>query len=115
MFNEEERQLLYVDFRLDQRRVEYGHCLRKKVDGECNKRNSLYHCIFCKQLCTGKKYLDYWSKLLNEQMKRFQVLVESYEREGIDDYLNYKEYLQEKKLLEGFRSIVANIKEKGEE
>lgn len=115
LFNEEERQLLYVDFRLDQRRVEYGHCLRKRSEGECNKRNSLYHCIFCNQLCTGKKYIDYWSKLLKEQTKRFQVLVESYVREGIDDYLNYKEYLQEKKLLEGFRSIVATIIERGDD
>lgn len=115
LFNEEERQLLYVDFRLDQRRVEYGHCLRKRSEGECNKQNSLYHCICCNQLCTGKKYLDYWSKLLIEQTKRFQVLVESYESEGIDDYLNYKEYLQEKKLLEGFRSIVATIIERGDD
>lgn len=115
LFNEEERQLLYVDFRLDQRRVEYGYCLRKRSDSECDKRNSLFHCIFCNQLCTGKKYLEHWSELLMEQTKRFQVLVESYEREGIDDYLNYKEYLQEKKLLEGFRSIVVTITERGDD
>jgi hypothetical protein len=104
-----------VDFRLEQRRVEFGYCLRKRSDGECNKRNSLYHCIFCNQLCSGKQYLEYWQGLLSEQKDRFEELVQLYEKESIEGFYDYKEYQQEKKLLDGFDAIVSNILERGQD
>jgi integrase len=113
-FNEEERQLLYVDFCLEQRRVEYGYCLRKRSEGECNRRNSLFHCIFCHQLCTGKKYLEYWQFLLEDQDRRYNQMIDRYKQNGIDDYQLYKEYQQEKKLLDGYKAVIASIYERGE-
>jgi len=113
LFNEEERQLLYVDFRLEQRRVELGYCLRKRSEGDCNKRNSLFHCIFCNQLCTGQQYLSYWQELCTEQRDRFEQLMELYQKEGVVDYHNYKEYQQEKMLMDGFNALVSSIIERG--
>lgn len=46
-YSEEERRLLYMDFRLDQRRVEFGFCMKKMAEGGCRQRNSLYNCVNC--------------------------------------------------------------------
>ena len=66
-YSEEERRLLYIDFRLEQRKVEFGYCLKKVADGGCDNRNSLFNCINCKHLCTGRKYSPYWCELLEQQ------------------------------------------------
>lgn len=66
-YTEEERKLLYTDFRLGQRRVEFGFCMLKTADGPCLNRNSLYNCVNCKNLCTGRQYLPYWKEMLEQQ------------------------------------------------
>ena len=112
-YTEEERKLLYIDFRLEQRRVELGYCLVKTADGRCPNRSSLYNCVNCKNLCTGKKYLPYWSDLLAQQKIVFDNLINSYCASGIDDYLDFAEYKQEFRLLKGYESIVSAISEGG--
>lgn len=74
IYSEEERRLLYIDFRLEQRRVELGYCLLKAANGRCPNRNSLYNCVNCRNLCTGKKYLPYWNELLSQQKELWKGL-----------------------------------------
>jgi hypothetical protein len=112
-YTEEERRLLYIDFRLEQRRVELGYCLVKAVDGGCSNRNSLYNCVNCKNLCTGKKYLPYWDNLLAEQKSIVEGLLRAYHNGGIRNYTDFAEYKQESYLLQGYESIVVAIKEGG--
>ena len=108
-FSEEERRLLYVDFRLEQRRVELGFCLVKAADGGCTSRNSLYNCVNCRNLCTGKKYLPYWHELMEQQRSILDNLIADYHRKNIDNYESYMEYKQEFRLFQGYESIVNAI------
>lgn len=110
-FTEEERRLLYMDFRLEQRRVEFGYCMKKLADGGCNNRSSLYNCINCKMLCTGKKYLPYWKELLKEQETIIDALICIYNKNEISNYEHFKEYQKEISLLTGYKNIVNKIEE----
>ena len=110
-YNEEERKLLYVDFRLEQRRVEFGYCLRKMADGECDKRNSLINCANCKNLCTGKKYLSYWRELYDKQKNTVNALEETYKSANIKDYYDFKEYKQAKRICEAYENVISAIEE----
>ena len=108
-YSEEERKLLYVDFCMEYRRVEFGYCLQKIADGGCNKRNSLYNCVNCTNLCTGKKYLSYWKELLEQQNSIVKNLLDNYEKQNITDYAEYKEYKQEIFLQQCYLNIVNAI------
>lgn len=108
-YSEEERKLLYTDFCMEYRRVELGYCLQKIANGGCNKRNSLYNCVNCTNLCTGKKYLPYWEELLGQQNLTVQKLLDSYEKQNITDYTEYKEYKQETFLQQCYLNIVNAI------
>lgn len=110
-YTEEERKLLYADFRLEQRRVEFGFCMIKAADGPCQNRNSLYNCINCRNLCTGKQYLPYWLDLLEQQKIIVEKLISAYMADNISDYTNYTEYKQESRLLIGYENIVRAIQE----
>ncbi|MDD2497317.1 MAG: site-specific integrase [Desulfitobacteriaceae bacterium] len=108
-FSEEERRMLYVDFRLGNRRVELGFCTRKLCEGACKSRSRTVHCVNCPQLCTGIKYLPYWSKLLESQRDRVRTLVVEYRDSEIEDYKEFIEYQQERRLLEAYETIVAEL------
>ncbi|MCR4436678.1 MAG: site-specific integrase [Clostridiales bacterium] len=110
-YSEEERRLLYIDFRLEQRKVEFGYCLQKLADGGCSNRNSLYNCINCKNLCTGKKYLPYWQELLSQQQLAVKKLLEIYAKNNITeaDFVDFKEYKQEIFLLQCYENMVKAI------
>jgi integrase len=108
-FSEEERRALYVDFCLDSRRVEFGHCLKKLSEGGCASRSSLVNCVNCKNLCTGVKYLPYWHELHTEQEKRLNDLLSIYKTNGISGYEDFTEYKQEKTLLSGYVGILSAL------
>lgn len=112
-FSEEERRLLYVDFRLGKRRVEFGFCTRKLCDGACKSRSRSVHCANCPHLCTGIKYLPFWKELLQAQEVRVQEIIKGYQRAEIADYEEYIEYRQEKQLLAAYRNIVETIEKSG--
>lgn len=111
-YTEEERKLLYADFRLEQRRVELGFCMAKAA-GSCQHRSNLYNCVNCRNLCTGKRYLSYWTGLLEQQRIIFERLISAYQADGILHYQEYAEYKQELRLLKGYESIVKAIQEGG--
>lgn len=108
-FSEEERRLLYVDFRLGNRRVEFGFCTRKLCEGACQSRSRMVHCVNCPQLCTGRQYLSHWRKLLQDQQERLRILLENYENAGIAGYEEFIEYGQEQQLLSAYKTIVAEL------
>ena len=108
-FSEEERRLLYVDFRLGNRRVELGFCTRNLCDGACKSRSRTVLCVNCPQLCTGRQYLPYWKKLLQSQKELIQALLDGYQVAGIMDYKGFIEYQQEQRLLAAFQNVVVNI------
>lgn len=110
-YTEEERRLLYIDFRLEQRKVEFGFCMKKLSDGGCTERNSIYNCVNCRHLCTGRKYLPYWQELLENQKMILGQLEQAYCREGIEDYREFKEYRQIGFLLECYQNVVDAISE----
>jgi integrase len=108
-YSEEERRLLYIDFRLEQRRVEFGFCLKKLADGGCKERNSIYNCVNCKHLCTGRQYLAYWQELLNSQKQFLDKLLHLYHQEDINGYEDFKEYKQAKFLTDCYENVVNSI------
>ncbi|HCA30689.1 MAG TPA: site-specific integrase, partial [Ruminococcaceae bacterium] len=110
-YPEEERRLLYIDFCLEQRKVEFGYCLKKAADGGCENRSSLFNCINCKHLCTGRKYLPYWHELLEQQEEIVRQLMKIYAENGITDYEEFREYRQERFLLECYRNMIVSIEE----
>jgi len=110
-YSEEERRLLYMDFRLEKRRVEFGFCLKKLAEGGCTNRNSLINCVNCKNLCTGKKYLPYWQELLKEQTCLVESLILSYNKADILDYDDFKEYKQAIYIQHCYENIVKSIVE----
>ena len=111
-YSEEERKLLYMDFCLEQRRVELGFCLKKYANGGCDSRNSLYNCVNCKNLCTGIKYLPYWKELLEGQQTVVKELRNIYDVAEITIYEGFKEYKQAIYLLSCYENIV-NAVERG--
>jgi len=108
-FSEEERRVLYVDFCLESRRVEFGFCIQKLSDGCCTKRKSLTGCADCRNLCTGMKYLPYWQELYSEQKGRMEALVTLYQQQGINGYEEFAEYKQESALRQSYESVVRSI------
>ena len=108
-FSEEQRRLLFVDFRLEKRRVELGFCMRVFADGECREYSRAFSCVNCKNLCTGKPYLQYWMVLRDSQCTLVNGLVESYREMGIADYQSYRQYQQEKALLDSYSDAVTKI------
>jgi hypothetical protein len=108
-YTEEERRLLYMDFRLEQRRVEFGFCLKKMAEGGCTNRSSLINCVNCKNLCTGPQYLSYWQGLLNGQHEVVNRLHTTYTEAGITDYAEFIEYRQAAYLLSCYENIVSAI------
>lgn len=114
VFSEEERKLLYIDFRLERRRVEYGYCLLHPTDGECTKHYSLYNCANCPHLCTGPQYFQYWRELLDSQLAYLEELQRTYAREGIENCHSYKEYQQAEFLVRCYQCVVSRIQEGGD-
>lgn len=112
-FSEEEHRILYVDFRLGNRRVELGYCTRRFCEGACKSHSRTVHCANCSHLCTGMQYLSYWRKLFQSQQKRVEKLIEGYKRAGITDYEEFIEYLQENRLLNSYQNNTETIEENG--
>ena len=110
-FSEEERRLLYVDFCTSKRTVELGICTKHPSEGTCQ---SLGHkrCKTCPKLCTGKKYLASWEKMLKEDAALIVELESAYKKAGIpkEEYEKYKEYKQVKKEYEIDFEAVSKIR-----
>lgn len=109
VFTEEQRKLLYIDFRLENRRIELGFCSRHFKDGPCNRKERQYNCVNCEKLCTGQKYLSYWIKLKNEQSKIIEDLLNFYKEHNMKNYESYLEFQQEHYLLKCYDEIVGKI------
>lgn len=83
--------------------------MRVFADGECREYSRAFSCVNCKNLCTGKPYLQYWMVLRDSQCTLVNGLVESYREMGIADYQSYRQYQQEKALLDSYSDAVTKI------
>lgn len=113
VFSEEERKALYVDFRLNYREVEFGHCTKRIGEGVCNKRSGKINCATCTKICTGKKYLPKWTSLLQSQQAIIKEFEQTYAKQGIERtvYCSFVEYKREVYLLNSYQDAINNILE----
>jgi integrase len=112
-FTEEQRKCLYLDFCLQQRSVELGYCLKPFDAQGCTERNRLNSCVNCRNLCTGGKYLEYWKQLRDEQRDIVDKLIKYYVGSGATDYESFKEFRQERLMLEQYEDVVKRIEKGG--
>lgn len=110
-FTEEERRLLYVDFRLQKRRVEFGFCARKLCEGPCKSSSKSVHCVNCPNLCTGKKYMPYWRELLCAEQERVSSLITSYHEQNITGFEDFAEYKLACGLITAYEALVLKLSE----
>jgi len=108
-FSEAERKALYIDFRLNYRAVELGHCMKHFTEESCNYLTGKTHCATCVNLCTGPKYLKEWVRLRDSQKRIVDGLLDLYKKENITDYRDFKEYQAEMYLLNIYEDVINNI------
>jgi len=108
-FSEAERKALYIDFRLNYRAVELGHCMKHFSEGSCSYLTGKTHCATCVNLCTGPKYLKEWIRLRDSQKRIVDGLLDLYKKENIMDYRDFKEYQAEVYLLNIYQDVIDNI------
>jgi len=109
-FTEEERKYLYIDFHLNRRDVELGVCTKHPSEGRCSLLG-FTSCAECPKICTGKKYLDKWIALANSSKKLLDEFEETYSMNNIsfDDYKNFIEYSQEKRMMDRYTAVIQAI------
>lgn len=110
-YTEEERKLLFIDFRLSRRRVEFGFCVRKQQNNPCSYQNKTSYCASCPNLCTGKQYLSFWCQLVSSQQQVLRSLIDEYKAENIKNYQEFTQYILENRKLLAYQNIVKAIKE----
>lgn len=105
-FTEEERKLLYIDFILEHRRVELGFCTKHYKDGSCGNSN----CAKCSKMCTGKQFLDEWTRLRDSSKHTVIELERFYHEKNIteEEYKNFKEYEIEADNLKLYQDVIDN-------
>lgn len=108
-YSEEERRILYVDFALNRREVEFGQCSKHLSEGPCGSRPNETNCATCSRLCTGLKYIDKWNELVKSQQRIIDELVKAYEQNKICNYSEFIEYARETNLLDKYKSVVNKI------
>ena len=111
-FTEEERKLLYVDMCLGHRRVEFGFCIKKSC-GVCRHADIMRHCVTCPNLCTGKRYLPHWQRLLDFERGALEKMIDVYSSESIVDYSGFIEFKQQNSLVSAYHGIVERLTGRG--
>lgn len=114
-YSEEQRRVLYVEFCLGYREVEFGVCIKPMGEGFCEKRSDTeIICAECNNLCTGSKYRDKWASLFMSQEKVVRSLEAAYLSAEIlpEIYQTFREYQAENHKLFLYANKVAKIDEK---
>ena len=112
-FSPEEKRALYIDFKLNYRRVELGYCMKHYSESPCSYLSGRTKCAVCPNLCTGSKYLEEWVGLLNSQKRIVKELERLYASKNIGDYTDFKEYRMETYLLNIYQNVVDMIEKEG--
>jgi len=112
-FSPEEKRALYIDFKLNYRRVELGYCMKHYSESPCSNLSGRTKCAVCPNLCTGRKYLKEWLELLNSQKGIVKELEGLYASKNIGDYTEFKEYQIEIYLLNIYQNVVDMIEKEG--
>lgn len=108
-YSEEELKLLYVDFRLNIRRVPLGHCTKHLSEKECGYEVGKIDCAVCSKLATGCSYLDEWISLRDSKQQVIDELIRIYKANNITNYHNFREYQRELYYLNSYQSVIDNI------
>ncbi len=111
-FSEKERKLLYVDFCLNSRDVEFGVCMKKFSTEICERRGNRFPCAGCSKICIGKQHFKRWKKLYEEQEVLVNALISKYEEENIskDIYEKFREFEKESDLLRSSKEVLDKLK-----
>ena len=112
-FSPEEKTALYIDFKLNYRRVELGYCMKHYSESPCSYLSGRTKCAVCPNLCTGRKYLEEWMELLNSQKEIVKELERLYAAKNIGDFTDFKEYQMEIYLLNIYQNVVDMIEKEG--
>ncbi len=108
-FTEEERKLLYTEFKLGMREIELGYCMKGFWEEACSKLSGKINCATCGKICLGVQKLPKWRLLKDSQEKVVRNLIEGYEKLGIKNYREYREYQKETYLLKVYEDSVNEI------
>lgn len=109
-FNEEERRILFADFKTTFRDVEFGKCAKHPSEGICHRIGTLA-CANCSKICTGKKYLDKWKELLKSETEVLENLEKTYLSEKIskDEYCNFLEFKKTVQQIQYYQDVINRI------
>lgn len=109
-YSEEERSILYVDFLLQKREVEFGYCCKHPSEGTCD---TLGHnmCADCPKLITGPKFLTKWKSMYGSVCVEIEALEELYVKNGIskEQYESFREYAKLCKCKEKYGAVIMAI------
>lgn len=114
-FTEEERKVLYAEFKLGMREVELGYCMKGFWEEPCSKLSGKINCATCGKICVGIQKLSKWKNLMESQERVVRSLIYGYKKVGISDYKNYREFQREIYLLNIYRDSVSKILEFSED
>lgn len=108
-FTEDERKVLYAEFKLGMREVELGYCMKGFWEEPCSKISGKISCATCEKICIGIQKHNKWKLLKDSQEKVIEELVKGYKKLGIQDYKEYREYQREIHLLKAYEDALNKI------
>lgn len=108
-FTEEERKLLYAEFKLGMREVELGYCMKGFWEEPCSKLSGRVSCATCEKICLGVQKKRKWELLKESQKKIIEDLIYGYKKLGIKNYKEYREYQREEHLLKVYEEALYKI------
>lgn len=109
-YSEEERRILYVDFLMQKREVEFGYCCKHPSEGTCDMLGQNM-CADCPKLITGLKFLPKWKSMYSSVCSEIKALEELYDKNGItmQEYTTFREYAKLSKCREKYENVLKAI------
>lgn len=109
-FNGEERKVLYTNFIMGIRKVDFGYCLKQLNQTNCNREKCNWNCANCHKLATGPQYLQDWIELYDSNLYELEKLEKYYITNNIYNYKDFKEYQNLKHFVDNYNNIIEQIK-----
>ena len=110
LFSEQERRVLYHDFKLHLRDVDMGVCTKHPSEGPCIQ-NGVTTCAKCPKLCVSKNNRSEIELKLSNAEKRITEFELEYRKYGIprEEYQDYIEFKQALSDRDGFIKLLNRI------
>ena len=109
-YSEEERRILYVDFLMQKREVEFGYCCKHPSEGICGTLGQNM-CADCPKLITGHRFLAKWESMYTNTCAEIAELEELYSKNRIhkEQYATFREYTKLIKCKEKYEAVIKAI------